>query len=278
VKFSDFFIAAGSIASALRTIGDGLASLEGGLGRSSAQRDAGPQFIDGDERPPAVTTRHHVGNKIEDRIKHIRQMVRRGVTDPKIREFAVRAVSSRCGTCPKCRAVNAMTAVKGGIVVKSSRKVVRGVPIDSNHWRCGRCNTISNFSDTVWCVPEKNWRLEAEAIFNVVRNNIRYAREGPDDTYQHPARTLEWGGGDCDDYTIVLCALLIVLGYPVKMRTMWLRDNRGKPHKSWGHIMMLVGLPPRAPTGWLPLDGSLGQPAGWYPSKHMIYKTRDFKV
>jgi len=277
VKFSDFFIAAGSIASALRVIGEGLSSLEGNLGSARVQRGAGPQFRGAGDQPSPQATRHRVSGDIGDRIRHIKDMVNKSVRDARVREFAVRAVSSRCGRCPSCRVTNVLTAVRGGVAVKGGR-AVRGKVVDDQHWQCGNCGETHGFNATKWCIPEKDWQVEVESVFNVVRDNVRYAREGPDDTYQHARRTLDWGGGDCDDYTIVLCSLLKCLGYPVKMRTMWLKDAKGKPAPSWGHIMMLVGLPPRAPTGWLPLDASLEKPPGWYPPKRMIHRTKDWKV
>jgi hypothetical protein len=51
-------------------------------------------------------------------------------------------------------------------------------------------------------------------------------------------------------------------------------QTKGSP--TWSHILVLVGLPPSNPTGWLPLDASMAQPAGWYPPKSIIEKTKDF--
>ncbi|MGL4255608.1 MAG: hypothetical protein ACRCSL_04685 [Microbacterium sp.] len=49
-----------------------------------------------------------------------------------------------------------------------------------------------------WCVPEKNTEAEIAAIFKALRRDIRYTSDVHGvDTYAHPRRTLEMGGGDC---------------------------------------------------------------------------------
>lgn len=49
-----------------------------------------------------------------------------------------------------------------------------------------------------WCVPEKDTKAEMQAIFNALRRDIRYTSDVAGvDTYAHPKRTLDMGGGDC---------------------------------------------------------------------------------
>lgn len=49
-----------------------------------------------------------------------------------------------------------------------------------------------------WCIPERDYLGEIRAIFKYTRQNVRYVRDPIDrDTFQHPVRTLEWGGEDC---------------------------------------------------------------------------------
>lgn len=125
-----------------------------------------------------------------------------------------------------------------------------------------------------WCVPEKNWDAEAKAVFDYTRANVRYARDSYGrDQFQHPRRTLQWGGGDCDDYTILLGSLLQSIGYPVKCRVI-----QTDGHKDYNHIYLVVGLPPQAPSRWVALDGSMDRPAGWEAPARMIKKKRDFPV
>lgn len=49
-----------------------------------------------------------------------------------------------------------------------------------------------------WCVPEKDTEAEIAAIYKALRRDIRYTSDVAGvDTYAHPRRTLEMGGGDC---------------------------------------------------------------------------------
>ena len=125
-----------------------------------------------------------------------------------------------------------------------------------------------------WCIKEKDWDNEARAIFTYVKRSVRYSRdiEGKD-TYQHPLRTLELGVGDCDDLSILIGAMLLSAGYPVKHRVI-----RTTSAKEWNHIFPLVGLPPGAPTRWLAMDACVSRPMGWHPPSAMIAQTKDFNV
>lgn len=95
---------------------------------------------------------------IGQRIAAMRQMVRKGRTDPewaaKFRMQAMQILSARCGT-------------RGD-----------GLP--------------------QYCVAEKDWRREIFAIFYAVKQKVRYSRDPHGvDTFAHPKRTIQMGGGDC---------------------------------------------------------------------------------
>jgi transglutaminase-like putative cysteine protease len=125
-----------------------------------------------------------------------------------------------------------------------------------------------------FCIAERDYDGEIKAVFKDIRHNIRYVRDAHKlDTFQSPRRTLEFGGGDCDDYTITMGAALQSIGYPVKLRII---QTKGAP--DFNHIFLLVGVPPRAPTKWIPLDASVNKPAGWHPPHKMIAKIKDFDV
>jgi len=78
---------------------------------------------------------------------------------------------------------------------------------------------------------------------------------------------------NCDDYASLICACLQSIGYPVRLRVI-----RTQGAADWNHIYALVGLPPRGPTKWVPLDASIAKPAGWEAPPKMIADQRDFKV
>jgi len=72
-------------------------------------------------------------------------------------------------------------------------------------------------TNTIFLTPEKDEYSEAEAIFNFVRDNIRYVKDVNDiETLSTPMMTLEGRLGDCDDQTVLLAAMLESVGYPTR--------------------------------------------------------------
>lgn len=136
-----------------------------------------------------------------------------------------------------------------------------------------KCGTRSD-GRTEWCVAEKDYDGEVAAVFYAVRDNVRYVRDiFHVDTFQHPARTLEWSGGDCDDSVIVLASLLLSVGYPV-----WGRVIRTRDAEDWNHVFLVVGLPPEQPDRWVGLDASVDRPAGWSPPASLVAEKLDFDL
>ena len=125
-----------------------------------------------------------------------------------------------------------------------------------------------------FCIPERDYWGEVKAVFNATRKNVRYVRDGLGmDTYQAANRTLEFSGGDCDDYSITLGSALLTIGFPIKLRVI---QTIGSP--DFNHIFLLVGLPPKNPSKWVSLDASVDQPAGWHAPRNMIARVRDYEV
>lgn len=134
--------------------------------------------------------------------------------------------------------------------------------------------TVSRKCGRNWCIPERDYWGEVKAIFLEVRRRVRYVRDPIEvDTFTSGRWTLKQGGGDCDDYVILLGSGLQAIGYPVKARV-----YRTKDAPDWNHIALLVGLPPRAPTRWVTLDASVAKPPGWGAPASMVAKVRDFEV
>lgn len=70
---------------------------------------------------------------------------------------------------------------------------------------------------TIFLTPEKNGASEVEAIFNFVRDNIRYLRDiSGIETLATPDKTLLCRIGDCDDQTVLLSAMLESVGYATR--------------------------------------------------------------
>jgi len=121
-----------------------------------------------------------------------------------------------------------------------------------------------------WCLPEKDHRAEATAIFNEVRKRVRYTWDPTDyDAFQTPAKTLELQAGDCDDYVSLTGALLRSLGHKVRSRIV-----QTKGSDTWNHIYLVVNINGQ----WMPLDPSVKQPAGWEVPQAMVIRKQDFDV
>lgn len=125
-----------------------------------------------------------------------------------------------------------------------------------------------------WLVPERDWRGEVVALFNYVRQNVRYTRDTDGiEVFRRPGRTLELGIGDCDDLSILLGALLAAVGYPIIIRVIAL-----KPSTVFQHVYLMAGLPPHKPTTWMALDPSRPEAAGWEVPKSRRSLTRDYEL
>lgn len=112
--------------------------------------------------------------------------------------------------------------------------------------------------------PARDGLCETEAIYDWVKNNIRYTGDvapvkmgakGPVegvDLFQGGWRTVEFGGGDCDDHSVLAATLLALNGIPARFRIT-------APSKSsdWAHIYALAGLSKTNPTKWVPIDTTL---------------------
>jgi len=266
----------GDLFKGIGSILTGFSDLKSGIGQAMGALDYSPQLGKVNLKNDPTIKIHKLGPNIDDRVKLIQQKIREGRQDPRVRGLAIKVLSTRCGRCNQCQTVNSFPKVEQ---YKFPNTVAGAIHEEDGTWVCGKCGKSNNISNTRWCNPEKNWRRELEALFNYVRQHQRYTRDIANlDTYQNPLRTLEWGGGDCDDYTITLGSLAGSVGHEVELQIMESKAVGGKRAGSWNHILLMAGLPPQNPTAWLPLDASVDKPAGWYPPKEMIYKTKNYKV
>jgi transglutaminase-like putative cysteine protease len=106
--------------------------------------------------------------------------------------------------------------------------------------------------------PRDRW-AEVCALFNWVRNNIRYTRDIFRTELLHTARRmLELRAGDCDDMAILLGAMLISTGHPVRLA---LAGFRPKKPDGYSHIYPEVYVKGK----WIALDATMNRPMGWAP-------------
>jgi hypothetical protein len=104
---------------------------------------------------------------------------------------------------------------------------------------------------------------EVLRVFKWVKGAIQYKQDPRDyDYYAAAGRTINARGGDCDDHTILICAMLSSIGYVTGAKVV------AGDGKSW-HIYALVGLPRANPTYVLALDTTQpGSFVGWEPDLH----------
>lgn len=100
---------------------------------------------------------------------------------------------------------------------------------------------------------------EVCALFDWVKRNIRYTRDIYRVELLHSAkRMLELRAGDCDDMTILLGAMLVSTGHPVRLILAGFKLK--KPH-IYTHIYPEVKVRGR----WYPIDATMPRPIGWAP-------------
>lgn len=100
---------------------------------------------------------------------------------------------------------------------------------------------------------------EVLALFEWVRRNVRYTRDIYRVELLHTARRmLELKAGDCDDMTILLGAMLLSTGHPVRLALVGFNPN--KPH-IYTHIYPEVHVRGR----WVAIDATVDRPMGWAP-------------
>lgn len=114
--------------------------------------------------------------------------------------------------------------------------------------------------------PARDGACETKAIYDWMRTNIRYTgdvaphrlgRNGPVeavDLFQRADRTVEFGGGDCDDHSILGCTLAILNGLECRYRV---TSMTRAATEDFGHIYPIVGLPKNGPRKWVAIDSTL---------------------
>lgn len=109
----------------------------------------------------------------------------------------------------------------------------------------------------------KDWRGEADAVFQWVRNNIRYTMDPVDvETLHTPAQVLFARQGDCDDFSILLAAMLRSIGHPVAFKAVGFQAGE----LTHVYVLTLIG------ERWIALDATEAGELGWEPDGIADYK------
>ena len=105
-------------------------------------------------------------------------------------------------------------------------------------------------------LPQKAFRAEAQALFEFVRDQIRYQWDIADvETVQTPLVTLEARVGDCDDKATLLATLLESIGHKTRFMAVGLTLGQVE------HVYVET----KVGADWVPMDATEPVPMGWEP-------------
>lgn len=111
--------------------------------------------------------------------------------------------------------------------------------------------------DVISSLRPQDWRGEIRALFEYVRDRIRYVRDiAGVETIQTPPVTIDLEAGDCDDKSTLLATLLAAVGH----RSRFVAVGYRAPD-SYQHVFVEALLN----DSWIPLDATVLQPFGWGP-------------
>jgi transglutaminase-like putative cysteine protease len=125
---------------------------------------------------------------------------------------------------------------------------------------------------------------ETRAVYDWVRKNVRYTGDVAPvahgaggkvdgiDYYQTAKRTVQLGGGDCDDHFVLGATLLALNGIQSRGR---ITSQTSRNRDDYSHIYAVARLPKNAPAKDVPIDTTL--PNGdWYGREYPHGKRVDF--
>ena len=104
--------------------------------------------------------------------------------------------------------------------------------------------------------PEKDEAAEVQAVFDYVRDHIRYTRDIHGvETLMTPPQTLASRLGDCDDQSCLLACMLESIGYPTRFVVAGYNGN------GFEHVYLQAWVNSR----WISMDPTEPYPMGWEP-------------
>lgn len=119
----------------------------------------------------------------------------------------------------------------------------------------------------IFTLPPKNENSEITAIFNFVRDQIRYVRDIVGiETISTPIKVLQQRAGDCDDKTVLLAAMLETIGYPTRFVVAGYHTAGEVEH---------VYLQVWTQAGWIDLDATENYEAGCAPPEPVTIFTEN---
>jgi transglutaminase-like putative cysteine protease len=116
--------------------------------------------------------------------------------------------------------------------------------------------------NVTFMTPAQNDVAEVEALYNFVRDYIRYTKDVYGiETLTTPDKTLQMRVGDCDDMTVLLATLLESIGYPTKFVIEGYSDD-----STWEHVYLETCVQGQ----WVALDPTEQVAMGWQPPDPLI--------
>lgn len=110
--------------------------------------------------------------------------------------------------------------------------------------------------DLVRYLPQKDWTGQIHAVWDFVKNHIRYVRDIRGVETIHIAdEILRQGQGDCDDKAILLASMLESIGHPTRFVAVGFQPGKFK------HVFVETKIGPR----WLALETTEAVRMGWRP-------------
>ena len=207
------------------TIAHTLAVARGRKKRAGLQ-GPGPRPVETVTSDAGTLRRYGEGSEevsIEDRVYLIQKMVAAGVRDPRMRQLALE-ITQRCpardGECEAKAIFDWMTEPTPG----------------HPH---GRIRYTGDVGEVVLDPERGRPRKQPESV----------------DLYASPMRTIQAGGGDCDDHVAVSTALMALNGLDAEV------DVSSNECKTHDHIFAVVKLPKGTPSRRVPVDTTLGRGA-----------------
>lgn len=105
-------------------------------------------------------------------------------------------------------------------------------------------------------LPQKDFLSELNALFNFVKNSIRYVQDiNGVETVQTPLKTLDYKQGDCDDKALLLAALLESIGHKTRFYAV------GFAPRSISHVLLECFINGE----WIALETTEPLAMGWTP-------------
>jgi len=127
-------------------------------------------------------------------------------------------------------------------------------------------------------LPSKDYKAEAQALFDFMREHVRYRLDPAGLEYvSTPWHTLLVSGNeDCDGHAVAIAALAMSLGHRAAFRTV-----KGDPNRpeQWSHVYGVIGITQNGQTEWLTADSTQKEAfLGWDPPEAKLFGMKTWVI